>query len=401
MGKTTAALFVPVCESLLLSLICCFLLHAFFSSLVPADYAPATRAAITSTLIINICNVTVHVIVAALRRTSDILPAAQPSADSQTQTTKDESWITYHHALGTANAHCCGSSTLFLLHLLIFLQVATFGDQLQPSLQQQRGPSHSSTFLNEWIQAVVGTAGQWQMVPSSKNSFVAVPTSGLPITGSIFVGILIAFLLVMLFVSMYACFMAVPENAWTYLFFEPRNLVVLNALVVMTSAYSVRNAFVGCHCTEACFSPAVLCVLFTIFAVMVCWLDILIALALPIQYVLWIKLVVILLLAAVPPLACLILKDTTPLFKITAWIIGTASFLVTVLDFLFARHNEKNPESQAASESSAPTAVDKAAAVVPPANTVANFGSQVKLPWLLPTSSNNSTANYNNKQHAA
>jgi hypothetical protein len=71
--KSSSALFVPVCESLLLALACGFLIHAFFQSTVPADYPAAMRGAVLLTIILNIATTITHIIIAAAYRTSKIV----------------------------------------------------------------------------------------------------------------------------------------------------------------------------------------------------------------------------------------------------------------------------------------------------------------------------------------
>jgi|688.fasta_scaffold456816_3 hypothetical protein len=77
--KSSSALFVPVCESLLLALTCGFLIHAFFQSTVPADYPAAMRAAVMITIILNIATAILHILIAAAYRTSEIVESAQGS----------------------------------------------------------------------------------------------------------------------------------------------------------------------------------------------------------------------------------------------------------------------------------------------------------------------------------
>ena len=348
MGRTsTAALFVPICESLLLSLICCFLLHAFFSVIVPADYAPATRSAITVTIIINIITTAAHVAIAAAYRTSHILSRKPSKADDndekkRQQTSVATSKMTYHHTLGTANAHCCASCALFVLQLLLFLQVAAFPDQLQPSVNLSRGSQYvSTTQLNDWRQAIVGSSGEWQPVPGVKNAYSASPVSGLPIAGSLYNGILLALLLVLFFVSIYAAFMATPHEATTLMFFDPRFMILLNVLLVMVASYSVKHGFVYCYCGKACLSSTALCILFALFTVLACWLDLLVALAVPTRFIYGIsKLVILAVLALLPAFASVIIQGVPPMFKVFSWVLAVISVLGMGIDFWIHQYTE-------------------------------------------------------------
>lgn len=340
MARTTSALFVPVIESLLLSLVCSFLLHGFFSSLVPADYTPSMRAVLTCTLIINIATVVLHLAVAASHRVNEIV-----SEDSSSPSP----W-SFHQALGIANAQCCASCALLLLYLLMFLQVAALSADLDSDSTYQRG-AYESTHASDWKQAVVGSAGEWQPVAGMKNMFRASAPEALPLIGSIYGGILMAFLLVMFFVSIYAVFMAMPESTHSYIFLEARFLILLGGVVVLVGEYAVPNAFVHCYCEaeDGCFSPAVLCMLFAIFAALVCFLDIIIALLIPASLYSICRLGVNLIFAMVAPFSSIILQRIPNALRIAAWVIAAAAVLMGVLEYVFLSPNNSREEEPAIS----------------------------------------------------
>ena len=405
-SSTTAALFVPICESLLLSLICSFLLHAFFSSMVAADYAPSARYTLTATMIVNIFTVLMHIGVAAAFKTSKIL------------TSSSQKWLTYHQSLGIANAHCCASCALFVLYLLLFLQVAAFWDQLDTSTKLQRGPSYTSTQLNDWRQAIVGTSGEWQALPGNKNMFQAIPPSqGLPIAGSLYSGIIIAYLLVMFFVAVYASFMAMPEEASSYMFFEPKFLIMLNAMLVMTAGYAVKSCFVYCYCSgDGCFSPATLCVLFSLFAAITSFADVLVGLMIPERWYSLGKLVVMAVMAIIPAFASVIVQGISSMFRATAWMLCILSLAIAGLEYWL---HLQNPETPAASstEQDVPVAKPigfledekdqkqaeddklKAPSVVPKLRFTSSSSSAAS--WLLPLGSAAATPSTMSKQHFA
>jgi hypothetical protein len=70
--RPTSALFVPVTESLLLAVICSFLLHGFFSLIVPADYAVCIRAILMCSLVLNIATTALHAIIACAYKAKDL-----------------------------------------------------------------------------------------------------------------------------------------------------------------------------------------------------------------------------------------------------------------------------------------------------------------------------------------
>lgn len=308
------------------------------------------RSSITATLIINICTVVVHLGIAAAYRTSKI---------SKGEKSK-EIMASHHHSLGTANAHCCASCAGFLLYLLFFLQVAAFSDQLLSVPARRSAVYVSSTNLNDWRQAIVGSSGEWQ--PGPGNTMTAAPSSSLPLAGSLYAGILLAFLLVMLFVSIYAAFMATPEGESCYLFLEPRFLIIFNGMLVMLAGYSVRSVYGFCFCSgsgaAACWPPAVLCVLFSLFCLAVCWLDMLIGLLLPARLFQLCKFGVLLVFCLVAPLASVIISEVPTMFKIVSWILGICSVGIVSLDYLLYYYH-------AGSESTEKPLMPAAAAVMP------------------------------------
>ena len=73
MTRSTSALFVPLFESVTLSLICFFSIHAFFASTVPSDYSPAMRSVLFSSLVLNIVTCFLHLVISAAQKTDQIV----------------------------------------------------------------------------------------------------------------------------------------------------------------------------------------------------------------------------------------------------------------------------------------------------------------------------------------
>lgn len=240
--------------------------------------------------------------------------------------------------MGAADAHCCASMAVFLVYLMLFLQVSAFPSNLNTQSKVQRGV-YVSLQLNDWKQAVVGTSGEWQSLGVGGSALVTARLdASLPIAGSIFAGVLLGFLLLMLFISIYACFMAMPEAHWSYLFLEPRFLIILNAALVMLAKYAVQNSFVYCYC-PGCMSPAVLCLLFSIFALATCWADI-IFIGFSKSLYKTCRMILLLVMGIIPAFASLIM-NLTILFKVLAWVVCIASSIISVVDYMFMSIAEK------------------------------------------------------------
>lgn len=90
----------------------------------------------------------------------------------------------------------------------------------------------------------------------------------LPFMGSIFTGAVLAFACICTLLSIYMSFVAVPEGASSYIFMEPRGLIVMNGLLVFGSTHGVETIFSVCSNSVAGDS-----VVFALFCLLACWLD--------------------------------------------------------------------------------------------------------------------------------
>jgi hypothetical protein len=246
--------------------------------------------------------------------------------------------------MGAADAHCCASMAVFLIYITLFLQVASFPNDLNTKTKVQRG-MYISLEVNDWKQAVIGTTGEWQVQQAVGGLVVARGDASLPIAGSIFAGVLLGFLLLMLLIGVYACFMAMPESHWSYIFLEPRFLIMLNAALVMMAEYAVQNSFVHCYC-PGCIQPAVLCVLFALFSIVTCWAD-LIFLGLKESLFKVCKMALLLAMGIIPAFASVIV-NVTLLFKVLAWVICIISSIMSVVDYIFASSSSSSSAKQPA-----------------------------------------------------
>ena len=221
MPRTTSALFIPLFESFLLSLICFSAFHAFFSSTVPADYSPSTRSTLFCSLFINVATCLLQLIVSAAGKTEFIIQGT----------------VSYKHSLAIANANCCASALLLIVHLSAFLQAMTIGNS-EDQLQKKN-----------WVGAAIGTS------------------SNPMIMGSIYSGIVLAYLTIMLLISIYMSYVATPDSVASYLFMEPRFLVIATAFLGFGLSQLVASS-----CAT---NPIGSITGFSLFAATACWFDLL------------------------------------------------------------------------------------------------------------------------------
>lgn len=260
MARTSAALFIPLFESLVLSLICYFAMYAFFSSTVAADFSPSMRSFLFCSLGLNIGTGFLVLCISAAQK-SEYIVAVPASART--------SFFSYRHALGVGNAHCCSSALLLLLHLCMFLQISVFGWQLDATSALPRTNGYISTQQADWMHAVVGASGGW-IFSRDRNAYV-VPASPVvaPFMGSIYSGIVLAYLSIMFLVSIYISYMATPDMASSYLFLEPRFLVVCSGFLAFGVGQSISGTF------GTCSDPAASIAGFAAFVAATCFFDIL------------------------------------------------------------------------------------------------------------------------------
>lgn len=260
MPRTTAALFTPLFESILLSLICYTAFHAFFSSTVPSDYTPAARSALFCSLGINVGTCFMQLVVSAAGKATTIT-ADDSSSNSIGRV------ISYKHALAIANAHCCSSALLLLLYLVPFLQVAAFSQELAGD---EITVVNSNTYITSqrvnWMHSMVGASGGW-VFSAEKRAYVSASAT-LPVMGSLYSGIVLAYLAVMFLVSIYLSYMATPETVASYLFMEPRFLVVATGFLGFGISQMVSGSFASCE------DPVTSILGFAAFVAATCWFDI-------------------------------------------------------------------------------------------------------------------------------
>ena len=253
--SATSALFVPLFESLLLGLICFTALHAFFASTVPSDYSPSTRSALLCSLCITIATCFMQLVVSAANKTQFIMAGT----------------VSYKHALAIANANCCAAFLLLLIYLAPFLQAAAFPAQLSSSAEEemQHASSYASFQRIDWTHAFIGASSSGWVFSKERNLYLPTATSitAVPIMGSIYAGIVLAYLTIMFLVSIYMSYVATPISVSSYLFMDPRFLVIATGFLGFGLGQMVSSVFASCT------NPAGSIIGFSCFVTATCWFD--------------------------------------------------------------------------------------------------------------------------------
>ncbi len=86
-------------------------------------------------------------------------------------------------------------------------------------------------------------------------------------------------------------------------------------------------------------SPAVLCLLFSIFALATCWAD-LIFIGFSNSFYKTCRMILLLVMGIIPAFASLIM-NLTILFKVLAWVVCIASSIISVVDYMFMSITKK------------------------------------------------------------
>ena len=197
--------------------------------------------------------------------------------------------------LSVCSAYCAMSLGLLLLFLAELLQAAS-GLGLDTSvvyrIRTMQDPEadelYASTQRLDWVQAVSGGSGWMRKVcfilfehslgialnphvEQDNNTFATADTFAMPIVGSIFSGVVMAFLVVAFLLSLFLALTSMPEGERSYLLLEPRGLTIVNGIVSFASTQGVRQQFARCNGSGGSIAGGVF--LFMLFCLIVCWLD--------------------------------------------------------------------------------------------------------------------------------
>lgn len=146
----------------------------------------------------------------------------------------------YRNGMNISNLYCTCVVGLLGLQVTALVQ-ASGGAGLDATIVQRvKAPySYASSDKLDWIQSTMGSSGWSREGPTA---FSADPNI-LPFMGSIFSALVLAFLCICVLLGVYMCFVSVPEGASTYVFLEPRGLIVINGFITLGSSYCVDSIF--------------------------------------------------------------------------------------------------------------------------------------------------------------
>ena len=108
-------------------------------------------------------------------------------------------------------------------------------------------------------------------VLQDNNTFATADTIAMPIVGSIFSGVVMAFLAVAFLMLLFLALTSMPEGERSYLLLEPRGLTIVNGIVSFASTQGVGLQFARCNGSGGSIAGGVF--LFLLFCLVACWLD--------------------------------------------------------------------------------------------------------------------------------
>ena len=252
MPRSTAGLFVPLFEAVVLSAICYPSLHAFFST-VPLDYSPAMRHSLFCSLVLSLLTAALQLILSAAERSDYV---------------GQQKLVGPRQAMDVANAYCSSAGLLFFVFVALFTQATSFSGQLDASLSLQRSNMVVSSQQAEWVYAVAGASGGWVISPDKVSRIPLQPVT-VPFMGSIYGGMVMGYVGMVFLLSIYISYMATPDSASSYLFMEPRFLVIASGFLGFGTGQAVSNVYGGCA------DPAEHAVGFSCFVVVAAFFDLL------------------------------------------------------------------------------------------------------------------------------
>lgn len=349
MSRTTAGLFVPLFEVVVLSAICYPAMHSFFST-IPLDYSPSTRSAMLCSLVLSLVTGFLQLLLSAAEKTLYV--------GAQQKKLPLLGIGNPRHAMDIANAYCCAAALLLFLYLALFLQCSAFSEQLDASLSLQRKEGAlSSSQRADWVYACIGASAGWIFSPTDRQTRIPVQPVTTPFMGSIFCGMAMGYMGTMFLLSLYISYMATPESASSFLFLEPRFLVIASGFLGFGVGPAIAGSYAGCT------DPAGAIVGFSCFAVAACFFD-LIFVAMQgggerlHMYGKWIGLQAM----AVTPLFFFLAGNVPTTIKVCCSILVVAASISNAVDLVFHGWSGEDGAAAAAASAAAPVAGAAAAA---------------------------------------
>lgn len=143
--------------------------------------------------------------------------------------------------------YCTSVFTCTIVYLVVFLQAVVFTQPNVTDAPYNKINQNVTTFYHyseksNWIYFILG-GSSWQL-SSSENYTMDI--SSLPIIGSILFGMVLAYLIVCVFISMYMSYCATPMDSHNPLFMEKRALAILNMHVSHSVPYIVQTVYATC-----------------------------------------------------------------------------------------------------------------------------------------------------------
>ena len=169
MPRSSSSLFLPVVECILLNAIAYPALTSFMEQTAQSDFSPLLRSVMLSQLILAILSMLGHLVMAAIDRSSYIIPSASILTDKGRDQGTEWKILqilsqrkSYKYAMGVSNIYCTCVMGLLILQATVLSQ-AYSGSGLLTVTEQRQNPVSSyvykSSERHDWIQAALGSSG--------------------------------------------------------------------------------------------------------------------------------------------------------------------------------------------------------------------------------------------------
>ncbi len=201
--------------------------------------------------------------------------------------------LTYRVSMEVANAYSVCVLGIFLMLLCMVMQAASgsglshdaeirangtiVGEEAKAAWRLDNSTARHGCYISssrsDWIQSSLGTSVGWygpNLLQMDGFGVMAYTTDlgTLPMAGSVFAGVVLAFLGIATLLAIYLSLAATPEGERSYCIIEPRGLIIVNGIVSICSTQGVERFFATCQRDAGGFAS-----MFIIFCAAVCWLD--------------------------------------------------------------------------------------------------------------------------------
>ena len=178
MVRSSASLFLPLLETLVLTVAAYPLLASLMDQTMPDDFSPVMRAVLVAQLVLAIACALGHLALGFMDRTSFIVPAAEAEqAEGKGNRNRVLEILSkrlgYRNTMGISNLYCTSVCTLLALHVTMIAQAASGAGLDSSSAGVQTRMTQDATMDNntlsqssyasstrlDWIQSVAGSSG--------------------------------------------------------------------------------------------------------------------------------------------------------------------------------------------------------------------------------------------------